>query len=71
MGLLAVQDDGQLIAWVDAAIAANAQAADDVRAGKMAAIGRLVGAVMKQAGGAVDGKRAQACILSRLGKGGT
>jgi aspartyl-tRNA(Asn)/glutamyl-tRNA(Gln) amidotransferase subunit B len=71
MGLLAVQDDGQLIAWVDAAIAANAQAADDVRAGKMAAIGRLVGAVMKQAGGAVDGKRAQACILSRLGKGGS
>ena len=70
MGLLAVQDDGQLIAWVDAAIAANAQAADDVRAGKMAAIGRLVGAVMKQAGGAVDGKRAQACILSRLGAGG-
>jgi aspartyl-tRNA(Asn)/glutamyl-tRNA(Gln) amidotransferase subunit B len=70
MGLVVVQDDGQLIVWVDAAIAANAQAADDVRAGKMAAIGRLVGAVMKQAGGAVDGKRAQACILSRLGAGG-
>lgn len=67
-GLLIAKDDGQLEKWVDAAIAANAQAAQDVRAGKMAAIGRIVGAVVKQAGGSVDGKAAQAMILKRLGQ---
>jgi aspartyl-tRNA(Asn)/glutamyl-tRNA(Gln) amidotransferase subunit B len=66
-GLLVTNDAGQLEAWVDAAIAANAQAAVDVRAGKMAAIGRIVGAVVKQAGGSVDGKVVQAAILKRLG----
>jgi Asp-tRNA(Asn)/Glu-tRNA(Gln) amidotransferase B subunit len=33
----------------------------------MAAIGRIVGAVVKQAGGSVDGKVVQAAILKRLG----
>lgn len=67
-GLLVSNDAGELEAWVDAAIAANTQAADDVRNGKMAAIGRIVGAVVKQAGGSVDGKAAQAMIMKRLGK---
>lgn len=67
-GLLVSNDAGQMQAWVDAAIAANAQAAEDVRSGKMAAIGRIVGAVVKQAGGSVDGKAAQAMILRRLGR---
>lgn len=66
-GLIVTNDQGQLEAWVDAAIAANKQAADDVRAGKMAAIGRIVGAVVKQAGGSVDGKAAQAMIMKRIG----
>ena len=65
--LIVSNDQGQLEAWVDAAIAANKQAADDVRAGKMAAIGRIVGAVVKQAGGSVDGKAAQAMIMKRIG----
>ena len=68
-GLLVSTDQGQLEAWVDAAIAANVQAADDVRGGKMAAIGRIVGAVVKEASGSVDGKVAQAMIMKRLGKG--
>ena len=42
--------------WVDAALAANEAAANDVRSGKMAAIGRIVGAVMKLSGGKVDAK---------------
>jgi hypothetical protein len=33
----------------------------------MAAIGRIVGAVVKQAGGSVDGKAAQAMIMKRIG----
>ncbi len=67
-GLIVSNDQGQLEAWVDAAIAANTQAAADVRAGKMAAIGRIVGAVVKQAGGSVDGKAAQAMIMKRIGR---
>ncbi|MFM7799671.1 MAG: Asp-tRNA(Asn)/Glu-tRNA(Gln) amidotransferase GatCAB subunit B, partial [Planctomycetota bacterium] len=65
-GLLVVRDDAALDAWVDQAIAANAQAAADVRAGKMAAIGRIVGAVMKLAGGTVDAKTVNERIVARL-----
>ncbi|MFM9096753.1 MAG: Asp-tRNA(Asn)/Glu-tRNA(Gln) amidotransferase subunit GatB, partial [Phycisphaerales bacterium] len=63
-GLLVVRDDAALDAWVDQAIAANAQAAADVRAGKMAAIGRIVGAVMKLAGGTVDAKTVNERIVA-------
>ncbi len=66
-GILVSNDQGQLEAWVDAAIAANPQPAEDVRSGKLAAIGRIVGAVLKQSGGSVDGKAATAMILKRLG----
>ena len=54
--------------WVDAAIAANEQAANDVRAGKMAAIGRIVGAVVRLSGGKVDAKTVNDAIKSRLGQ---
>jgi len=67
MGFIVVRDEGQLNAWVDAAIAANEQAAADVRAGKGAAIGRIVGAVMKLSGGKVDAKSVNDAIRSRLG----
>jgi aspartyl-tRNA(Asn)/glutamyl-tRNA(Gln) amidotransferase subunit B len=66
-GLLVVRDDSALDAWVDQAIAANAQAAADVRAGKGAAIGRIVGAVMKLAGGKADAKTVNERIMRRLG----
>ncbi|MGA1224261.1 MAG: Asp-tRNA(Asn)/Glu-tRNA(Gln) amidotransferase subunit GatB [Phycisphaerales bacterium] len=68
LGLIVVRDEGQLNAWVDAAIAANEQAANDVRAGKMAAIGRIVGAVMKLSGGKVDAKSVNDAIKARLGQ---
>ena len=70
LGLLVVQDDASLDAWVDQAIAANPQAAADVRAGKGAAIGRIVGSVMKLAGGKADAKAVNARIMQRLGEGG-
>ena len=70
LGLLVVQDDASLDAWVDQAIAANPQAAADVRAGKGAAIGRIVGAVMKLAGGKADAKAVNARIMQRLSGGG-
>ena len=65
-GLLVVRDDAALDGWIDQAIAANEQAAADVRAGKMAAIGRIVGSVMKLAGGKVDAKIVNERIVSRL-----
>jgi len=65
-GLIQVRDDGQLDAWVDDAIAANPQAADDVRAGKMAAIGRLVGHVMKLSAGKADAKSVSEKLRSKL-----
>ena len=65
-GLLVVRDDASLDGWIDQAIAANEQAAADVRAGKMAAIGRIVGSVMKLAGGKVDAKTVNERIVSRL-----
>ncbi|MFM9168561.1 MAG: Asp-tRNA(Asn)/Glu-tRNA(Gln) amidotransferase GatCAB subunit B, partial [Phycisphaerales bacterium] len=68
-GLLVVRDDAALDGWVDQAIAANAQAAADVRAGKGAAIGRIVGAVMKLAGGKADAKTANERIMARLKEG--
>jgi len=65
-GLLVVRDDAALDGWIDQAIAANEQAAADVRTGKMAAIGRIVGSVMKLAGGKVDAKTVNERIVSRL-----
>ncbi len=40
--------------------------ANDVRAGKMAAIGRIVGAAMKLAGGKADAKTVNEAIRRRL-----
>jgi aspartyl-tRNA(Asn)/glutamyl-tRNA(Gln) amidotransferase subunit B len=63
-GLLQVRDDAALERWCDEAIAAQPQAAADVRTGKGAAIGRIVGAVMKLSGGKADAK-AVSEVLSR------
>ena len=65
-GLLVVRDDAALDGWIDQAIAANPQPAADVRAGKMAAVGRLVGAVMKLAGGKADAKTVNERIVAKL-----
>ena len=66
-GLLKVRDDAALDRWVEEAIEANAAAADDVRHGKQAAVGRLVGHVMKSSGGAADAKEARERLLAKLG----
>lgn len=47
LGLSQVSDEGQVLAWVREALAANAQAAQDIKNGKEQAVGRIVGAVMK------------------------
>ncbi len=66
-GLAVVSDEGALGAAVDEAIAANAGIADKIRAGKVAAAGALVGAVMKATRGQADAARVRELILERLG----
>ncbi|TVQ50667.1 MAG: Asp-tRNA(Asn)/Glu-tRNA(Gln) amidotransferase subunit GatB [Phycisphaerales bacterium] len=65
-GLLQVRDDAQLEAWVEAAISAEPDSADDFAQGKDAAVGRLVGAIMRESGGKADAKAAREAIRKRL-----
>ncbi|MAJ45695.1 MAG: glutaminyl-tRNA synthase (glutamine-hydrolyzing) subunit B [Planctomycetes bacterium TMED75] len=65
-GMIVVLDESQLEDWCQAAIEANEQAADDIRNGKMAAIGRLMGHVMKSSGGSADAKAVQAKLKELL-----
>jgi aspartyl-tRNA(Asn)/glutamyl-tRNA(Gln) amidotransferase subunit B len=65
-GLAVVSDDSALLAAVDQAIAAHPDVADKIRAGKTAAAGALVGAVMRETGGRADASRARELILERL-----
>ncbi|TVQ32119.1 MAG: Asp-tRNA(Asn)/Glu-tRNA(Gln) amidotransferase subunit GatB [Phycisphaeraceae bacterium] len=67
--LLQVRDEGQLDAWIDEVLAdpANAKTVEDVKGGKTAAIGRLVGGVMKRSGGAADAKAVRERLEEKLG----
>ncbi|MFD5901302.1 Asp-tRNA(Asn)/Glu-tRNA(Gln) amidotransferase subunit GatB [Streptomyces microflavus] len=66
-GLKVVSDEGALSTAVDEAIAGNAAIADKIRAGKVAAAGALVGAVMKATRGQADAARVRELILEKLG----
>ncbi|MGE3108291.1 MAG: Asp-tRNA(Asn)/Glu-tRNA(Gln) amidotransferase subunit GatB [Phycisphaerales bacterium] len=61
-GLLVLRDDAALGRWCEQAIEENPKAAEDVRAGKDAAIGRLVGAVMKLSAGRADASAAREAL---------
>ncbi|MCL1842162.1 MAG: Asp-tRNA(Asn)/Glu-tRNA(Gln) amidotransferase subunit GatB, partial [Propionibacteriaceae bacterium] len=65
-GLAVVSDDGALGAAVDAAIAADPQAAQRIRDGKVQAAGALIGAVMRSLGGQADAARVRELILEKL-----
>ena len=67
LNLLLVRDDAALDRWCDEVIAKNDKVAADVRAGKAAAIGRLVGEVMKLAGGKADAKTVRESLAKKLG----
>ena len=68
LNLLQVKDEGALEAWCRAVIddPANAKSVEDVKAGKQAAIGRLIGGVMKASGGKADAKAAREKLLELL-----
>ena len=67
-GLAVVSDEGALNEAVEAAIAANPDVVAKVREGKVAAVGPLVGAVMKATGGQADAARVRQLMLERLGQ---
>jgi aspartyl-tRNA(Asn)/glutamyl-tRNA(Gln) amidotransferase subunit B len=69
LGLRIVRDDAAMAAWVRQVIEANPKVADDVRSGKLQAAGRLVGEVMKLAGGNADAKSVREAVLKALGAG--
>jgi aspartyl-tRNA(Asn)/glutamyl-tRNA(Gln) amidotransferase subunit B len=64
-----VSDGATLGAAVDAAIAAHPDAAAKVREGRTAAVGALIGAVMKDLRGQADAAAVRALLLERLGQG--
>jgi len=65
-GLAQISDSGELEAIVAAAVKANPDAAEKVRAGNDKAIGAIVGAVMKQTKGRADGGEVNRLIRAEL-----
>jgi aspartyl-tRNA(Asn)/glutamyl-tRNA(Gln) amidotransferase subunit B len=65
-GLAQISDSSELEAAVDRAIEAEAEAAEQVRQGNDKAIGRIVGAVMKETKGRADGGTVTKLIKDRL-----
>ena len=66
LGLLQVSDTGAIDAAIDALIAQNPKSLQDVRAGKMAALGSLVGMIMKSGKG-LNPKMVQERLRAKLG----
>ncbi len=65
-GLAQISDSGELEAIVAAAVEANPEAAEQIRAGNGKAIGAIVGAVMKEAKGRADGGEVNRLIRKNL-----
>ena len=66
LGAISAGEDGQLAELVDAAIASDPAAAEQVKGGNMRAIGPLVGYVMRETKGRADGKEITELIRQRL-----
>ena len=66
-GLGAMSDDGQLAGVVAAAIAANPDAVEAIRAGRGGAIGQIVGHVMRETKGRADGGEVSRLIREQIG----
>jgi aspartyl-tRNA(Asn)/glutamyl-tRNA(Gln) amidotransferase subunit B len=66
-GLAQISDSGELESIVAAAVDANPEAAEQIRAGNQKAIGAIVGAVMKETKGRADGGEVNRLIQDRLG----
>ncbi|MBA0045271.1 Asp-tRNA(Asn)/Glu-tRNA(Gln) amidotransferase subunit GatB [Mycobacteroides sp. LB1] len=67
-GLVMVRDDSVIQAAVDEALAANADVAQKIRDGKVAAAGAIVGAVMKATKGQADAAQVKDLVLKACGQ---
>ncbi|MEZ6234576.1 MAG: Asp-tRNA(Asn)/Glu-tRNA(Gln) amidotransferase subunit GatB [Phycisphaerales bacterium] len=65
--LLTVRDDAKLDAWCDQVLAENQPIVEQIKAGKVQAVGRLVGAAMKLSAGAGDAKAIRERLLEKMG----
>jgi len=65
-GLVQVTDTAELEVWVSEAIEQNPAAAEDLKAGKEKAAGRIIGYVMKQTQGKANPELVREIILSKL-----
>jgi aspartyl-tRNA(Asn)/glutamyl-tRNA(Gln) amidotransferase subunit B len=65
-GLAQISDESELAAIVERAIDAEAEAAEQVRSGNEKAIGRIVGAVMRETQGRADGGAVKRLIHEKL-----
>lgn len=70
-GLAIVSDDTALEAAVDAALASQPDVLTKIREGKLAAVGAIVGEVMKATKGQADASRVREIILQRAGVNGS
>jgi aspartyl-tRNA(Asn)/glutamyl-tRNA(Gln) amidotransferase subunit B len=68
LGLASMSDDTELRSIVERAIAANAKAVADYRAGKVAAVGAIVGGVMRETKNRANPDRARALIMEELNR---
>jgi aspartyl-tRNA(Asn)/glutamyl-tRNA(Gln) amidotransferase subunit B len=68
-GLTQIDDEAELVARVAEVLSANEDAVAQYRAGKTAALGFLVGQVMKATGGKANPKRVNELIRRGLGSG--
>jgi aspartyl-tRNA(Asn)/glutamyl-tRNA(Gln) amidotransferase subunit B len=66
-GLAQISDSGELESIVAAAVDANPDAVEQVRAGNQKAIGAIVGTVMKETKGRADGGEVNRLIREKLG----
>jgi aspartyl-tRNA(Asn)/glutamyl-tRNA(Gln) amidotransferase subunit B len=66
-GLVKVDDDAQLAAWLDEVVAEMPTEADRFRAGERKLQGVLIGAVMKKSKGRADPRKLNQLLASRLG----
>lgn len=64
--LVMVRDDAALEAWCDQVIDENMPIVEQIKGGKVTAVGRLVGNVMKLSGGSADPKAVRRTLLEKL-----
>jgi aspartyl-tRNA(Asn)/glutamyl-tRNA(Gln) amidotransferase subunit B len=67
-GIKVVSDEGELVAAIERAIAAQPETAQKVRDGNIPAAGALIGAVMKDTKGQADAARVRELLLGLLGQ---